>query len=162
MQGDAPASAAFVQLVGEQDSVAITDPELGRRSRPSMPRTSTGTMSGDGTELNTLRNSAIVDPFASAPSPQLLSLVASYAGSALADAVRAEIETAKANAIESTDGNDAPAVLRSYRRAGWWAQFTILSGRSFKNLYRNPMLMLSHYVVAVLVACTSPSFSVPC
>lgn len=37
-------------------------------------------------------------------------------------------------------------------RASWWTQFKILSGRTLKNLVRNPNLLLTHYVISVLVA----------
>lgn len=43
-------------------------------------------------------------------------------------------------------------VARSRDRAGFVQQFLILSSRAFKNLYRNPMLMLSHYLLAILLA----------
>ncbi|KAJ3099008.1 hypothetical protein HDU97_003535 [Phlyctochytrium planicorne] len=33
-----------------------------------------------------------------------------------------------------------------------WTQFKILSGRTFKNLYRNPDLLRTHYVISVVVA----------
>lgn len=39
-------------------------------------------------------------------------------------------------------------------RATWWSQFTILSGRAFKNLYRNPLLLQSHYIMSVVFAIT--------
>lgn len=35
------------------------------------------------------------------------------------------------------------------KRIGLWAQFVILSSRTFKNLYRNPMLVLTHYSISV-------------
>ncbi|KAI9335039.1 hypothetical protein DFJ73DRAFT_852417 [Zopfochytrium polystomum] len=38
------------------------------------------------------------------------------------------------------------------RRATPWTQFQILSGRTFKNLYRNPSLLLTHYLISVIVA----------
>jgi ABC-type multidrug transport system permease subunit len=38
------------------------------------------------------------------------------------------------------------------KRTGVWGQFTILSDRSFKNLYRNPSLMLAHYSSSVFLA----------
>ncbi|KAL2912287.1 FAD-dependent urate hydroxylase [Polyrhizophydium stewartii] len=37
-------------------------------------------------------------------------------------------------------------------RASWWTQFRILSGRTFRNLYRNPDLLRTHYVISVVVA----------
>lgn len=42
----------------------------------------------------------------------------------------------------------------SFTRSGanWWDQFKILSGRTFKNLYRNPDLLRTHYAISVIVA----------
>ena len=48
------------------------------------------------------------------------------------------------------EGGDAP--FKPWKKAGLWTQFTILSGRAFKNLYRNPLLMLAHYVMAAVLA----------
>ena len=62
--------------------------------------------------------------------------------------------------------------FRTYKRASWWTQFKVLSSRAFKNLYRygmlstfcspvhssrshvfrNPLLMATHYIVAIVVA----------
>ena len=42
--------------------------------------------------------------------------------------------------------------LRGYSKASWGRQFILLSGRAFKNLYRNPLLMATHYAVAIAVA----------
>lgn len=50
----------------------------------------------------------------------------------------------------STIENDAE--IRGYQRASWWTQFRILSGRAFKNLYRNPILLLTHYAVSIVLA----------
>jgi ABC-type multidrug transport system permease subunit len=35
---------------------------------------------------------------------------------------------------------------------GLWGQFLILSTRTWRNLYRNPMLMLTHYAIAIVLA----------
>jgi hypothetical protein len=37
-------------------------------------------------------------------------------------------------------------------RATPWTQFQILSGRTFKNLYRNPNLLVTHYLISVVVS----------
>lgn len=37
-------------------------------------------------------------------------------------------------------------------RPTWGTQFVILSGRTFKNMYRNPGLLQAHYVISLLVA----------
>ncbi|KAF9428734.1 hypothetical protein BGZ94_001269 [Podila epigama] len=41
--------------------------------------------------------------------------------------------------------------VSSYRRASWWSQFRILADRTLKNIYRDPMLMLSHYVMSIFL-----------
>ncbi|EIW68541.1 hypothetical protein TREMEDRAFT_31917, partial [Tremella mesenterica DSM 1558] len=50
-----------------------------------------------------------------------------------------------------TEGRDL-GELRGYKKASWGRQFVLLSGRAFKNLYRNPLLMATHYAVAIIVA----------
>lgn len=50
-----------------------------------------------------------------------------------------------------TSDVEYPAVS-SHLRASWFTQFRILSDRTFKNLYRNPMLMLTHYCISVYLA----------
>lgn len=46
-------------------------------------------------------------------------------------------------------------LLRGRKRATWTTQFTILSGRAFKNLYRDPALLTAHYTSSVALACKS-------
>jgi ABC-type multidrug transport system ATPase subunit len=41
---------------------------------------------------------------------------------------------------------------RRFLKASWWSQFEILSARTFKNLIRNPDLLLTQYLVSVGVA----------
>ncbi|KAG6332064.1 hypothetical protein ID866_7027 [Astraeus odoratus] len=43
-------------------------------------------------------------------------------------------------------------MLRGRQRASWGTQFRILSGRAFKNLYRDPALLTAHYTSSVAVA----------
>jgi hypothetical protein len=43
--------------------------------------------------------------------------------------------------------------LRGHQRASWATQFRILSGRAFKNMYRDPALLTAHYTASVVVAC---------
>ena len=42
--------------------------------------------------------------------------------------------------------------VRGYRKVGILGQFRILSVRTWRNLYRNPMLMLTHYAIAIVLA----------
>ncbi|KAG0279122.1 hypothetical protein BGZ95_002213 [Linnemannia exigua] len=50
----------------------------------------------------------------------------------------------------SVDAASGKAVA-TYRRASWWSQFKILADRTLKNIYRDPMLMLSHYVMSIFL-----------
>ncbi|KAJ6262287.1 hypothetical protein Dda_3094 [Drechslerella dactyloides] len=42
--------------------------------------------------------------------------------------------------------------LAGFKRIGWFEQFYIVSSRTWKNLYRNPMLMLTHYAIPIVLA----------
>ena len=99
-------------------------------------------------------------PPASGLGPDLDGLVANYASSDVAKSIRDDVATAVSTAATA---NGAPiggagadgiklGTLRTYRRISLLRQFLILSGRTWKNLYRNPMLMLAHYAIAILVA----------
>lgn len=82
-------------------------------------------------------------------SSHLNHLVAQYSGSDLAAEVSRFHEDVKQDSTASETDLDK---IASFKQASWWTQFRILSGRAFKNLYRNPMLMLAHYVVSIVVA----------
>lgn len=58
------------------------------------------------------------------------------------------------NANGDAEGNSqhVSAVGKGYARVGYLHQFIILSQRTWKNLYRNPMLMLMHYAIAIILA----------
>ena len=86
-------------------------------------------------------------------SQKLEELVSSYESSDVARKVREEVESP----VQDNGEPEAAESRQGYRRASWWTQFTILSGRAFKNLYRNPLLMLTHYAISILVASTSQS-----
>ncbi|KAH3671774.1 hypothetical protein WICMUC_004565 [Wickerhamomyces mucosus] len=60
------------------------------------------------------------------------------------DVLNAEIEGIKSNAGEITfKGN--------YQKANLFSQFLILCSRSFKNVYRNPRLLLGSYILSVFM-----------
>ncbi|KAF3903928.1 hypothetical protein ABW21_db0203907 [Orbilia brochopaga] len=42
--------------------------------------------------------------------------------------------------------------IAGFKRIGWFEQFYIVSSRTWKNLYRNPMLMLTHYAIPIVLA----------
>lgn len=147
-----------------------TDPELGVRSSEAATATSAegsdldereteaNSSARNGTGLKRFLPSAVsgsASPQGPTLSPELSRLVEAFAASTISQQTRDGIARAKSNASTrgaggGTDPHDLS--LRNYKRASPWDQFKILSGRSFKNLYRDPMLMLSHYVVAVVAA----------
>ncbi|KAH7133412.1 hypothetical protein B0J13DRAFT_451127 [Dactylonectria estremocensis] len=85
----------------------------------------------------------------------------SFAQSDIAVSTREEIKQVIATAENANgpnsngygDGNiSISAVGKGYARVGYLRQFIILSQRTWKNLYRNPMLMLTHYAIAIVLA----------
>ena len=89
-------------------------------------------------------------------------LVSSYAASDICAVVRDDIGAAIGNASNAnglTNGEANYAVvtgtMKGYRRISYFRQFMILSKRTLRNLYRNPMLMLTHYAIAILLAVLS-------
>ncbi|KAF9475974.1 hypothetical protein BDN70DRAFT_883068 [Pholiota conissans] len=50
------------------------------------------------------------------------------------------------------------SMLRGRKRASYATQFRILSGRAFKNLYRDPALLTAHYLSAVALAVICGTF----
>ncbi|KAI5988629.1 hypothetical protein EDD15DRAFT_2288934 [Pisolithus albus] len=104
---------------------------------------------------------------------QLADLVALYEASSTAKAMRAEFDdvyrihgfpdevpsNGTVDALgERTDMHEMRDVaaetnmLRGRQRASWGTQFRILSGRAFKNLYRDPALLTAHYASSVALA----------
>jgi len=99
--------------------------------------------------------------------PALISLVDAYARSDIAAGIKAEGEQLRREVVrtdnEVTAGgsgvsNELPdvvletSILRGRKRASWGTQFRILSGRAFKNLYRDPALLAAHYLSAIGLA----------
>ncbi|KAL9128857.1 MAG: hypothetical protein Q9217_002546 [Psora testacea] len=89
-------------------------------------------------------------------------LVTSYESSAVASSVRDDIHAAVTSGATANGSINVPAnhavisgSMKSYRRVGYVSQFLILSQRTWRNLYRNPMLMLTHYAIAILLAVLS-------
>lgn len=103
-------------------------------------------------------------PAASGLNAGLETLVSSYSTSDVAKSVHDEIAVAVQNANAangSTDpnpeSNGVPVThtMKGYARVSLARQFLILSQRTWRNLYRNPMLMLTHYAIAILLAVLS-------
>jgi ABC-type multidrug transport system ATPase subunit len=85
-------------------------------------------------------------------------LVSSYEASDVKSELHADIQTAISTASDS-NGNPLHAAngtstgkVRGYRKPMLPTQFLILSRRTWRNLYRNPQLMLTHYAIAILLA----------
>ena len=95
--------------------------------------------------------------------PRLAALVESYASSDIAARIKQEIEEVKARRVENGNGHGnveelrdievESSLLRGRNRASWGMQFRILSGRAFKNLYRDPALLAAHYISSIALAC---------
>jgi ABC-type multidrug transport system ATPase subunit len=89
-------------------------------------------------------------------------LTAKYRESDVFASVRDELDgaIAAANTANGTANRDAaanggsghPTQFRGYAKVGVLGQFAILSVRTWRNLYRNPMLMLTHYAIAIVLA----------
>jgi ATP-binding cassette subfamily G (WHITE) protein 2 len=107
-----------------------------------------------------------VPPSASGSSSDLDLLVSAYARSEIAASIRDDIHAAVASAQtangapnghaqENGTATSGGAMGRGYARVGYIRQFMILSLRTWRNLYRNPMLMLTHYAIAILLGVLS-------
>lgn len=85
-------------------------------------------------------------------SPNVESLVEAYLSSSIANSVKEDITAVEIASNEPENHELAGRTLRGHRRASWTTQFRILSGRAFKNMYRDPALLTAHYAASVIVA----------
>ncbi|KAI0775145.1 hypothetical protein BD413DRAFT_294544 [Trametes elegans] len=92
---------------------------------------------------------------------KLAELIDAFKRSEIASSLEAEIvEVASAPAAQGNGNGTSELpdvavesnITRGRKRASWATQFRILSGRAFKNLYRDPALLAAHYISAVGVA----------
>lgn len=81
----------------------------------------------------------------------LRQLVEYYEHSVIANALKENIQTALTLGQQDSDSSSTNSIT-VWKKPGPISAFRILSDRTFKNLYRNPMLMFSHYAVAVVLA----------
>ncbi|KAF9260110.1 hypothetical protein L218DRAFT_1079508 [Marasmius fiardii PR-910] len=97
--------------------------------------------------------------------PKLVRLVELYEKSDVAAEIKADLD--RVTQANSREGNGESqtrdivvetSLLRGRKRASWGTQFRILSGRAFKNLYRDPALLMVHYTSAILLALISGFF----
>ncbi|KAI9841600.1 MAG: hypothetical protein M1837_000507 [Sclerophora amabilis] len=103
-------------------------------------------------------------PAASGTGTDLDILVSAYVKSEVASGIQDDIHAAVSSAYTANgsangntfeDGSIVSGTMKGYQRVGWFGQFVILSRRTWRNLYRNPMLMLTHYAIAILLAVLS-------
>ncbi|KAI9848940.1 MAG: hypothetical protein M1838_000320 [Thelocarpon superellum] len=102
-------------------------------------------------------------PAASGTGTDLDVLVTGFAASDVARSLREDIQSAVTGANNANgngngtaeNGTVSAGSIKGYDRIGWIRQFSILSIRTWRNLYRNPMLMLTHYAIAILLAVLS-------
>ena len=90
-------------------------------------------------------------------------LVSSFAASDVASDLHHDITSAVASADNmherSTGGTNGFATrasatrVQGFRKPRIHYQFYVLARRTWRNLYRNPMLMLTHYAIAIVLAC---------
>ena len=128
-------------------------------------RSGSGAASAAGNYIKR-KTSQLLDVFSSSSTqadvaihPQLAQLVQAYASSQIAADIRADIlqvsgaTTAEPDPTQVTrDIVEESSNIRGRRRASYATQFRILSGRAFKNLYRNPALLTAHYVSSLAIA----------
>lgn len=93
------------------------------------------------------------------PNTDLDVLVNSFRSSDVRNNIHEEIRTSIQNAshanghtAENGIGQAVTGSVKTFRRASLPRQFLILSQRTWRNLLRNPNLMLTHYAVAILLA----------
>lgn len=145
-----------------QDTVSPSDvdsiPDSQVSSNKQWPR-----VSKENGAPTTPRVSEDVDdlpPFANGAGTDLDVLVSSYANSEVAKSMSDDMNSSISDAATANGGTfngheSIQAVagkVKGYRKVGFFGQFVILSARTWKNLYRNPMLLLVHYAVAILLA----------
>jgi hypothetical protein len=110
--------------------------------------------------------------------PALIVLVDAYSTSDIAAGIKTEGEQLRREVVRTDNGDAAAAtgvgavsnelpdvvletsILRGRKGASWGTQFRILSGRAFKNLYRDPALLAAHYLSAIGLAGAFFSFLV--
>ncbi|KAK5676459.1 FAD-dependent urate hydroxylase [Elasticomyces elasticus] len=85
-------------------------------------------------------------------------LISAYNDSDVAAALRDDIHSA-ADTANGANGHPhgspnraASGRVKGYRKPWIHTQFIILSRRTWRNIYRNPMLMLTHYAIAIILA----------
>jgi len=116
-------------------------------------------MSDDLEPRRSLEDSAETDalllPSVKKDTTDLDVLITAYKVSDVAKEIQEEIDTANTPSPDGNANGNGQGLREGngIRRVGWIGQFMILSARTWKNLYRNPMLMLAHYAISIVLAC---------
>ena len=153
-----PASSSAPFALGGRQSSGSEETELQTRSNTAVGTSSNFIKRKTSQLLEAISPARLGD----APiSPKLAELIDAFYKSAMYAQLQMEIAE-----VEVRD--DAQAALpdvalensltRGRQRASWGTQFRILSGRAFKNLYRDPALLATHYAAAIVVASAYPAF----
>jgi len=141
---------------------------------PSSESSTTGYLKKKTSEVfgAVLASSGLGKPVKAPNSPltlALATLVGAYSSSDVAAEIKAEGNRLRESVVRSDAApvSDEPrdviletSILRGRKRATWATQFRILSGRAFKNLYRDPALLAAHYLSAIGLASTFLTISV--
>lgn len=160
--------------VRSRGSNSPDDDETELRTRPNSAASSSGNFIKRKTSqfLEAVSLSSSNKKTSNAPlAPKLAALIDAYAESSIARQIKEEGEALR-RASAGVDGNGGAgtgelpdvavetSLLRGRKRASYGTQFRILSGRAFKNLYRDPALLMAHYLSSIALACKmSFSFS---
>jgi hypothetical protein len=131
------------------------------RTRMSSSESSTGALIKKKTsQLLGIGTSSSSQKGAGTPiTPKLAALVQAYVESDVAAGIRSETAEIASAQRTGEGGDELPDVvvesylLKGRKRASWGTQFRILSGRAFKNLYRDPALLAAHYISSIALAC---------
>lgn len=87
----------------------------------------------------------------------LNNIISSYFTSPIAARVQEDIRAAVSSAGEANSpvgqaNGHSDHRIKPYTKIGILHQFAILSTRTWRNIYRNPMLLLLHYAISILLA----------
>ena len=117
----------------------------------------------DGPPVSRINEDTDDIPPSASTNTDLESLVSSYKNSDIARNIHEDIAMSQQNASNANGranghvgGGLAMGTMKvKYRRVSLLRQLLILSQRTWRNLYRNPLLMLTHYAIAILLAVLS-------
>ncbi|RKF54149.1 ABC transporter G family member [Golovinomyces cichoracearum] len=130
------------------------DTKLVRISRQKLNAANYSTAEDNGQVLSELSHENSFDVLVTAfEQSEICKRVQNEIESAISDAQAAN---SMSNDQSSENGPMNVSIMGTgYARIGYLQQFLILSRRTWKNIYRNPMLMLTHYAIAIILAVLS-------